>query len=387
MTLRSSTVRRRALPRVSWGRAGVYPLLAVITFILLALAALAFAWSGSLSAWRLGPPWTPSNPGGTILLESSPDGARVEVDAQNQGSTPVRVAVSPGTHHVALRLEGYMPTSASVHVEENAVTTVSTHLWLATARGQRVRAVFPGAVISQASFLGDGNLALILQLPSAGGREVWVADPSGQVRRVGPVSAVGSVAASSDGKQVAYLNGKASGDLGGQRLGEVWVVEAGGEGLRELYELPTSTTDYRLSDLSWTPDGKRLLLVSREQTSGESNSTHFVSLDVSTGATDEVLAIPSEVVEGSLAWSPDGKHVAFLTRSGGAGGSTISLCLLDVSTGDFRYLADLGRDDQGSLPFVPLSWSPDGQSFVYSAPEEGATQSPSLSVAPSSGAE
>jgi hypothetical protein len=51
-----------------------------------------------------------------------------------------------------------------------------------------------------------------------------------------------------------------------------------------------------------------------------------------------------------------------------------------VESGDFRYLADLGRDDQGSLPFVPLSWSPDGKSFVYSAPEDGASQSPSFSL-------
>ena len=372
MALPPAAARRHHVLSRLRGHHRYYLAVALVTVTLLA-ASIALV---------LARPWfaSPSAPQGLIVLRSEPGGARVESDGRGLGVTPARLELSAGEHRLDLRLEGYIPTSITALVEENAVTAIDTQLWLGTARVQRLRPVFPGSVVTNASFLSDGVVALSLSLPSARGQELWVVDPSGRAERLGTVGVRGSVAATSDGKQVAYLAGMAHANVGAERLDEAWVAAADGGGLRKLYELPSTATDYRLSDLSWIPDGKQVLLVSSEQASGESSSTHFVSLDVGTGATEEVLAIPSDVVEGSLAWSPNGKHVAFLTRSGGTGGSAISLCLLDVSTGDFRYLADLGRDDQGSLPFVPLSWSPDGQSFVYSAPEEGATQSPSLSL-------
>jgi hypothetical protein len=51
--------------------------------------------------------------------------------------------------------------------------------------------------------------------------------------------------------------------------------------------------------------------------------------------------------------------------------------LLGTSGGEFRYLADLGRDDSGPLPFPPLTWAPDGERVVFSAPPQDRSGPPS----------
>ena len=46
--------------------------------------------------------------------------------------------------------------------------------------------------------------------------------------------------------------------------------------------------------------------------------------------------LPSDIVPGTEAWSPDGTHVAFVAHAG----QVNALCLLGID-GSFRYVADL----------------------------------------------
>jgi Tol biopolymer transport system component len=130
--------------------------------------------------------------------------------------------------------------------------------------------------------------------------------------------------------------------------------------------LPTTSNDERLVDLSWAPDGQHLLLVSREPRTGGGLRTHLRWLDSVTGEASELASLPSEIVPATFNWRPDGHWVAFLARADQA----TSLCLLGTRSGEFRYLADLGRDDSAPLPFAPLAWAPDGERVVYSAPPQ-----------------
>jgi PEGA domain len=100
-------------------------------------------------------PWSPTSPTphGSIAVRSEPEGARAELDGRSAGPTPARLDAPSGEHRLTFRLEGYIPTNLSALVVENAVTTVNVELWLATARVQRLRPVFPGSVIRGATFL------------------------------------------------------------------------------------------------------------------------------------------------------------------------------------------------------------------------------------------
>ena len=56
---------------------------------------------------------------GSLLVSSEPAGAIVFVNGIKQsGQTPLTLSLSPGQYNLALRLAGYVPYAASVHVEE-----------------------------------------------------------------------------------------------------------------------------------------------------------------------------------------------------------------------------------------------------------------------------
>lgn len=328
---------------------------------LAAVAALAFLF---LHFLHLRPPGGtgPEVAGATLRVESEPPGAAVEIDGRARGHTPVEVPAAPGEHRVVLRLRGYADAAYPVRVDAVQTASLAGELWLRSPEAWRLRPVFPGATIADATFLGDGRLALTVALPPGDERQLWLVDGRGGARRLGRWPARGAVAASPDGTRVAYL---AAGD-GSATSGaadELWL--AGHDGTRGSRLFALSAGDERLIDLSWAPDARRLLLLSRQQLAAGAQRTRVRLLDAATGETRELASVPSAVVPGSYAWSPDGARFALLTQVG----QLTSLCLLGTD-GEFRYLADLSRDDPTPLPFSPVAWSRDGARLLYAAPAQ-----------------
>lgn len=66
-----------------------------------------------------------------ILVDSVPSGAAVMLDGDEVGTTPLRVAVSPGPHTVELSAPGYDPFSETVDIDRG--TTQSLRLQLSTS--------------------------------------------------------------------------------------------------------------------------------------------------------------------------------------------------------------------------------------------------------------
>src|SRR5919205_2438825 len=149
----------------------------------------------------------------------------------------------------------------------------------------------------------------------------------------------------------------------------------------------------RLMDLAWAPDGHSLLVATQlgDSSTGGPSRSRLLLLDGQPRAQDatspppvELITLPAEVVPGSYSWAPDGHWVAFLVRASSAPGGKglLSLVALDIGTGSFRYLADLGRAGQPTdpLPVAPVAWQPAeaegaAQRLVYVAPVPGATSS------------
>jgi hypothetical protein len=306
-----------------------------------------------------------------LQVTSTPAGATVDVDGEGRGRAPAGLSLAPGPHRVTLRLERYADATYRLDLEAGRAATLAAELWPLAPQVQVLRPAFPGSTIADAGFLPDGRLALTVALPPGDERQLWLTDGRGNLRRLGPPDAHGSVAAAPDGERVAYLaRGPASAAEG--RLDEVWITAADGERGERRYALPASATGERLFDLSWAPDGRHLLVVSRQSPAGVGQTSRLRWLDAdppATGSADprDLVTIPSEVVRGSYVWSPTSGAFAFLARSG----QLTALCMVESTGPVFRYLADVGRNDPSPLPFPPLAWSPDGARLLYAAPVEG----------------
>ena len=129
---------------------------------------------------------------------------------------------------------------------------------------------------------------------------------------------------------------------------EVYAAHPDGSGLRWL-------TDYAPGGgggLAWSRDGRLAFIGSR----GSEQSAHLVIVDVHRGRVD---VMRPKLQRGAVAWSPDGKTLAYAAASGNSEASTI-----------FTVDADGSSRRQLTPPRQPYSdtspiWSPDGKTLLF----------------------
>jgi Tol biopolymer transport system component len=125
----------------------------------------------------------------------------------------------------------------------------------------------------------------------------------------------------------------------------VYVMSADGGGARPVATAPQAEV---IAELSWSPDSTRLAYLLRGDT-GES----LRIVDVDSGA--EVPVIADGLGKTLLAWSPDGRGIAF---SGWDRAGPLGLRVKDLATGAVRTLST-------SSSTVSPSWSPDGRLIAF----------------------
>jgi TolB protein len=130
----------------------------------------------------------------------------------------------------------------------------------------------------------------------------------------------------------------------------------------EIRQITNSDGDH--NSPAWSPDGRYIAYQAQTDRSGGGVFVHDVSSwnifihDLHSGQSRVVYA--SANTDGTPAWSPDGRHLAF-TSSTGVGVDNSRLMILDLETGQARQLTDGVR----GLALWP-SWSPDGTRIAFS---------------------
>jgi dipeptidyl aminopeptidase/acylaminoacyl peptidase len=142
------------------------------------------------------------------------------------------------------------------------------------------------------------------------------------------------------------------------------VAKAVRPSLDSVYDALLRTTRFRQVAIS--PDGQRVAWV---EAGAESGVIQVAGLATPDATPVRVTACPalSACDESALAWSPDGKRLAFLSNAGE--GSQVQLHVVDASGGEARKLTGF----QG--PLAAPKWSPDGSTLaVLIMQGEGAEQ-------------
>jgi Tol biopolymer transport system component/DNA-binding winged helix-turn-helix (wHTH) protein len=194
--------------------------------------------------------------------------------------------------------------------------------------------------IKNLAFSRDGKRLLYAAAISTSALQSLSLSPSGQP--MGPPVALTSdnncasslPAFSPDGKRIAFYSCNAGSD------GQIWLMNSGGSGLRQLTSSPSSFS----APPSWYPDGKHILYFSTQD-----GKYRFFSIDTETRQQQLVAELQQPIDRFAL--SPDGAQLAF----GYPVGRIWNVWLRQLATGKMRQITF----DQESAGW-PL-WSPDGK--------------------------
>ena len=185
-------------------------------------------------------------------------------------------------------------------------------------------------------------------------------------------------AISPDGSRVAWVERRRD-DRGIEALSAVFVAELPG-GTRRRVSAAAGARDHRERSVAWSPDGKSLAFLSD---AGSPKQLQIWIAPASGGAARRVTGVVGQLDD--LKWSPDGKSIAFLFVEGSTQepGALVAykpdsgvveekieeqrIAVADATTGKVRAVSP------ADLYVYDYDWSPDGTLFAAEAAEGSGT--------------
>jgi dipeptidyl aminopeptidase/acylaminoacyl peptidase len=290
-----------------------------------------------------------------------------------------------------------------------AASLVAVSSGLAQTRGVTAEDYYAFEMLSDPHFSPDGStiaytVTTVDQKQNQRRSEIWSIASDGSRP---PLALTRSPQSSSsprwspDGKSIAFLSARpAAGDLAADpSRSQVWLLPLSGGEPQRLTSLVNGVSSFQ-----WSPDGTRLVIVSRSGPSDEAKSpsdvrhyvhanykfndsgwfddkrTHLWVVEVAGGRATPLTA-GDAWNDSDPQWSPDGRKIAFVSdRSGKAFDESrnTDVWVIDALGGPLTKISDHDTDDSSPR------WSPDGQTiaFLSAVPEKA---HPKIWLAPGTG--
>jgi Tol biopolymer transport system component len=177
---------------------------------------------------------------------------------------------------------------------------------------------------------------------------VWVDRSGSRQSTIGTLADYGNIELSPDRRQVAaaVLN-----DATSRR--ELWLYDAG-DGRRSRLDANAADENW----LVWSPDGKRVVFNSQR-----TRGLDIYGREVAAGAHEQLLAIDEERGQWPVSWSPDGKDILVVTNTQETGNDIWVLPLADGRK-PYPFLKSEAQENWAAF-------SPNGQWVAFSRKESG----------------
>jgi Tol biopolymer transport system component len=178
---------------------------------------------------------------------------------------------------------------------------------------------------------------------------VWVDRAGKKIGAVGDLADFGNIELSPDRKQIAaaVLNGRTG-------LRELWLYDAG-DGHGSRFDANVGDENW----LIWSPDGRRVVYNSQRR-----GGLDLYGRDVGANARERLLAVDADRGQWPVSWSPDGKNLLVVTNTVETGNDIWVLPMDVEAPKPYPFLNTTAAENWASF-------SPNGKWVAYSYKEPG----------------